>query len=306
METYAVFGKPILHSRSPQLFNSVFKELNIDAVYTRIRPKSGKDIVNIIRTHDIKGANITTPYKSEVIEFLDCINPEVNEIGGVNTIANNNGKLTGYNTDHIGVSNSLLEAGIDLRGKKILVIGAGPAAAAAAFGLKRSHAEVYIANRTKHKAEEICKKQNISLIDLSDISKRIESFDVVVSALLPDVNPLEHISIPKHLTLLDANYRPSKISSQFASHGCNVISGKHWLIHQAIASYKIFKNATPPIETMAKAVEINLKRESIKAKWLHNTPNEMAASDYDILISAENENEFKKILDEEINSTFGS
>lgn len=305
METYAVFGNPILHSRSPQLFNGVFKELNIEAMYTRIRPTCGREITRIILNHNINGANITTPYKSEVIEFLDCISPEVNEIGGVNTIANINGKLAGYNTDHIGAVNSLLEAGVDLKGKKALVIGAGPAAVAAAYGLKNSMAEVWIANRTKHKAEQVSKSLNISRIDLNDISNKIEGFDVVVSALLPNVNPLENIALPKHITLLDANYRSSELSSHFESRGCKVISGKRWLIHQAIASFKIFRNTVPPIEIMAKAVEINLKKESLKAKWLHDKTSVSDIGNYDILISAENENEFKRILDEEISKAFG-
>ncbi|HDP74530.1 MAG TPA: hypothetical protein ENN49_01415 [Bacteroidales bacterium] len=306
MEIYAVFGNPILHSKSPQLFNSVFREMGVDAKYTRIRPKSGKDLIDIILHLNIKGANITTPFKTEVVEFLDKVDADAKVIGGVNTITNINGKLTGYNTDHIGVVNSLHEGNIVLKDKQVLVLGAGPAAAAASFGLISSMANVFISNRTKQKALELSRQLNIGYIDFSDVVHHLNDFDVVVSALLPNVNPFENISVPQHLVLLDANYRQSQLSKHFEGQGCKVISGKRWLIHQAIASFKIYRDDAPLIETMNQAVEIDLERESLKAEWMQRTTKEIAIGEYDILISASNETEFKQILNNEISKTFGS
>ena len=94
------FWKPILHSRSPQLFNAVFVHENINALYTRIQATNGKEVVDIIKKHKISGANITTPFKETVLEYVDSISDEARQIGGINVIINSNGALSGHNTDH--------------------------------------------------------------------------------------------------------------------------------------------------------------------------------------------------------------
>ncbi len=306
METYAVFGNPILHSKSPQLFNSVFREMGIDAKYTRIRPRSAHDLADIILNYNIKGANITTPFKEDVIKYLNHISDEVAEIRGVNTITNQNGKLTGYNTDWNGVVNALVNAGVALIGRKVLVLGAGPAATAAVYGLKKAGAVVHIANRTTQKAIEIGKRLNVNYIDFDEVAHKLSYFEVVVSALLPNANPFLGVNIPKNLVLLDANYRPSSLSEQFMSFGCRVISGKQWLIHQAVEAFKIFTGKAPDVENMSVAVENELTLNYLKAQWIQRVDDKKLFTDYDLLISASNDNEFKQFLDEEISKTFGS
>ncbi|MEW5845286.1 MAG: hypothetical protein AB1777_03360 [Bacteroidota bacterium] len=305
METYAVFGNPILHSKSPQLFNSVFGSMDINARYTRIRPINGTDLVNIILNHNIIGANVTTPFKEEVLGYLHSITDDAKEIQGVNTIINRNGKLLGYNTDHIGAVNSLIGAGITLGKSKVLVLGAGAAAAAATYGLRKAGAEVFIANRTAHKAVEIGNRLNVNYIDFADVTKNVCEFDIVVSALLPNANPFEDLPVPKKIILLDANYRPSSLSNHFKNYGCRVISGKQWLIHQAIASFKIFRGDIPKIDIMTAAVENELERNALKTEWLQRVGESNPLGNYDILISASNENEYKQYLNEEIGKAFG-
>lgn len=306
METYAVFGNPILHSKSPQLFNSVFGVMNIDARYTRIRPRSGIDLINIILNHDIKGANVTTPFKEDILHYLHGISDDVKEIQGVNTIINYNGKLVGHNTDHIGVVNSLINAGISLQGSKVLVLGAGPAASAAAYGLRNAGANVFIANRTAQKAIEIGTRLSINSIDFADIAKVLYEFDIVVSALLPNANPFENLILPKELILFDANYRTSALSNQFKVFGCRIITGKQWLVNQAVESFKIFLGVEPDLECMTNAVEIDLDKNTLKAEWLQRVSGNGSLGDYDFLVSANTENEYNRFLDEEISKAFGS
>jgi len=306
MEIYAVFGNPILHSKSPQLFNSVFREMGIDAKYTRVRPRSAQDLVNIIINYNIKGANVTTPFKEDIIKYLNHVSDEVTEIRGVNTITNRNGKLYGYNTDHSGAVDALIGEGITLSSRKVLVLGAGPAASAAAFGLKKAGARVHIANRTAQKAIEIAKRLNVNFIDFDDVAHKLSGFEVVVSALLPNANPFSGVNIPRNLVLLDANYRPSSLSEQFISYGCRVISGKQWLIHQAVEAFKIFTGKTPDVETMRVATENDIAFNHLKAQWLQKIDDKKLFTEYDLLVSASNDNEFKQFLDEEIGKTFGS
>ncbi len=306
MSTFAVFGKPILHSKSPQLFNAAFQEMNANSFYIRIRPKNGKDLVDIIKAFTIAGANITTPFKEEVLGYLDELSSDASCIKGVNCVTYNGNTLIGYNTDHYGVTQSLAEAGIDAKGKKALVIGAGPAAAAAAYGLRNAGANVYIMNRTKEKAIEISKRLNIGNIDLSEISKAISQFEIAVSALLPDANPLNSISIPEHLVLLDANYRTSALGQHIIKFGCSIIGGERWLIHQAVASFLTFTNSFPDIYVMNAALKQELNRNAIRALQIDNGVQEKNIDQYDILISASNNKEFMQILNEEISKAFGS
>lgn len=304
MEIYAVFGNPILHSKSPQLFNHSFQALNIEAFYTRIRPLSGADLTSIILKLNISGANITTPFKEDVVEYLNDIDADALAINGVNTILNRSGKLIGFNTDHIGVTRSILEAGIKIKGSDVLVLGAGPAAAAAAYGLRNQGANVYLANRTTEKALKTSKKLNVEHIQLNELNKHINHFDAIVSALLPDANPLEGLKIPEGITLLDANYRLSVLSDYVRGFGCKVISGKRWLIHQAMASFKIFTGMETNVQLMDDAFEKKIDRNSLKAEWLQRLGSEITEH-HDILISATSENEYKQMLNEEISKTFG-
>ena len=80
---FAVFGNPILHSKSPQLFNSVFSEFGMNAFYTRIRPQSASDIIDIIRTMPLAGANITAPFKEDMVKFVDVVSLDAEEIGAL-------------------------------------------------------------------------------------------------------------------------------------------------------------------------------------------------------------------------------
>lgn len=304
MENYAVFGNPILHSKSPQLFNSVFRGMGINAKYTRVRPRSAHDLTEIILNYNIKGANVTTPFKEEVIKYLNHVSDEVNKIHGVNTITNQNGKLTGYNTDHRGAANALIGEGITLSGSNVLVLGAGPAATAAVYGLKKAGASVHIANRTTQKAIEASKRLNVNYIDFDEIAHKLSRFEVLVSALLPNANPFSGVKIPRNLVLLDANYRPSVLSEQFKSYGCRIISGKQWLIHQAVESFKIFTGKIPDIEIMNLAVEKKLTFNHLKTQWIQRIDDKKLFADYDLIISAKNDNEFKQFLDEEISKAF--
>ena len=185
---FAVFGNPVLHSKSPMLYNSLFSKIHIDAYYTRIRVDKCEEVVRAIRSLEIIGANITTPFKECLLPLLDSLSPEAEQIGAVNTIQNDNGFLKGFNTDYLGVSKSIEEAGISIFGKRCLVLGAGGASRAAVFGLMSSGGEVFITNRTHSKAEDISNQMGCNVIPLDEIKEIIPTIDIVVSTLLPDVS----------------------------------------------------------------------------------------------------------------------
>jgi len=304
---YAVFGNPILHSKSPQLFNSAFTGQGIDAAFTRIRALSGHDVIALIRNFNLSGASITTPFKEEVMPFLDYISEEADRIGGVNTIVNHNGKLSGYNTDHHGVTRSLIESGLTLHGLKCLVLGAGPAGRAAVYGLVTGGAEVTVSNRTPDKAQLIADHFGCRALGMEKIKHEMGGFDVVVSALFPDANPLSDVNLPPSITILDANYRKSGVGAHAEACGCKVITGQRWLVNQAVESFKLFFGFEPDISLMERGFDINLRKNSINAILCTIDAKVINLANADIVISlpVEQGGSFNTILNEEVSKAFG-
>ncbi|HPW66902.1 MAG TPA: NAD(P)-binding domain-containing protein [Salinivirgaceae bacterium] len=299
---FAVFGNPILHSRSPQLFNEVFEHDNINAYYTRIQATNGKEVADIIKEHKISGANITTPFKEAVLEYVDSISDEAKQIGGINVVINFNGTLLGHNTDHLGATKPL-EKIVDLKTANCLVLGAGAAARAAVFGLIQKGANVTVANRTFEKAKQIAKTFNCKAISLDKLEQYINKTDIIVSSLLPQANPLEGIILPKNLIILDANYRHSGVATYALEQDCRLISGKEWLLYQAIETYKLFFGKEPDKSIMEAKFSSNLNPENINALELNPNVKHVYFQDVDIVIytSSSDEAEFNKRLNEEKN-----
>lgn len=299
MKKYAVFGNPVLHSRSPQLFNAAFAQLGIDAHYTRVRPENAAQIVQIIRSFPLQGANITTPFKSDIIPYLQYVSPEAFAIGGVNTVVNGNGELRGYNTDYLGVTQSLIEAGCELSKCRCLVLGAGPAARAAIYGLTHAGASVVVANRTQLKAQHIAHDFGCEVIDVDSAKFHLSTFQVVVSALLPEVNLLNGAKLLPSQVLLDANYRQSAFSRYATAWGCSVISGQRWLLHQAVAAFGCLFGSCATLTAMEQAfnIEFDINELSIEPLSSENIKADLLIPD---------SINFKNIVDEEVGKAFGN
>ena len=308
METskiYAVFGNPILHSKSPQLFNSVFNEMSMNSYYTCIRPQSAADIIDIIRTIPLAGANITAPYKEQMVSLVDVVSMDAEAIGAINTIVNSDGRLIGYNTDHYGVTQSLKEAGIDIPNSSCLVLGGGGAARSAVYGLMRQGAKVFICNRTISKAKAIADDFGCTLMNWQEFDSSF-NFDVVVSTIVPEAIPHFMDSV-KFKYLLDASYKPSAVYQIAHEKGAKIVSGERWLLHQAIEAFTIFQGYPPPLKTMGGALDKELNKNEILIKEFPCTQSEN--NDYkgtNLVISTKNleQHTIKEITDEEISKAF--
>ena len=159
MKLFAVFGNPVLHSRSPQLWNAAFQALGLDAHYLRINPLEAEQAAKILRALPLAGCNVTTPFKHDLLAALDEADESVTRLEAVNTIKNDGGRLIGWNTDHFGAVASLREGGVDPRGKKIVMLGAGGAARAAIYGVMNAGArDVVILNSTYENAVKTAEK----------------------------------------------------------------------------------------------------------------------------------------------------
>jgi shikimate dehydrogenase len=145
----ALIGDPVEHTMSPAIHNAAFREIELDYVYVAFRVKAEElsRAIEGMRALNMRGMNITIPHKVSVLKLLDKLDPMAEKIEAVNTIVNDDGILTGYNTDATGFLQALLDKGIEPRGKNIAILGAGGASRAVSFILADRGANLAILNR---------------------------------------------------------------------------------------------------------------------------------------------------------------
>ena len=155
MKKYFVIGNPIDHSLSPKLQNQWLKENNIDATYDKIKLEVGeiKNFIQEIKEQKIAGCNVTVPFKKTVIPFLDRLSPGAEQTQSVNTITYDNGDLVGHNTDIAGFDSAIKKLDFSLKGKKVMILGAGGVVPSIIFALQKMNVqEITISNRPKEKS----------------------------------------------------------------------------------------------------------------------------------------------------------
>lgn len=153
--SFAVIGDPVEHSLSPRIFAHFFSELGIDAHYTalRVRPEELPSILQKLRSGVLAGLSVTLPLKEAILGLLDDLHPTARRIGAVNCVARVDDRLVGYNTDARGFRMALERAGFPLAGTRVVLLGAGGAARAAAFAAALAGAKsLAIANRDPARA----------------------------------------------------------------------------------------------------------------------------------------------------------
>ena len=130
-----LIGTPVAHSKSPAMYNHCFQKFGLDWAYLAfdVPAERAGEAVAAIRTLHMRGANVTMPCKNAVIPFLDELTPAARAIQAVNTIVNEDGVLVGHNTDGCGYTQDLRRNGIEVAGKKIVLLGGGGAASAIAI-----------------------------------------------------------------------------------------------------------------------------------------------------------------------------
>jgi len=167
---FAVIGDPLRQSVSDFMHGWIYEQLGLDGEYKKIKVVEGdlERWVNLPSAKKLDGFNVTIPHKQEIIPFLDEVNDRTAPIGAVNCVRRHDGKLTGYNTDWYGFVKSLEAAGVDLGGKKVVVLGSGGAARAITFGLARiGVGKTTVIARDPMRALELIK-------DMSDSSEGME------------------------------------------------------------------------------------------------------------------------------------
>lgn len=234
---YAVTGKPILFSRSPQIFHSLFSRKRINARYLRLASSSVSEVMRTAKEMKLRGLNVTSPFKEDVCSLIHEKGLHAQKIGAVNTITFQSGKSKGYNTDHYGVFHSLEASGIETRGKKCVVLGAGGAGRAAVYALQKSGArEVILVNRTFSRAQEASRFLGCTEAPFSQLPRILSQSDLLVSCVPRLSDCVERRTIPSHLDILDASYSNPSTENRRG----RTLGGLDWLLYQALPAFGLF------------------------------------------------------------------
>jgi shikimate dehydrogenase len=263
---YGIFGYPIGHSLSPLMHNTAFTHYGLSAVYLpfAVPPAHLEMAVKSIVALHMGGVNVTIPHKQAVMAWMDELSPEARLIGAINTIHLRDGRLHGYNTDGIGFLRALEEAGSDVAGCTVMLLGAGGAARAIAVQLCLSGIRhLYLANRTLARAEELAAylRQNLPDADISVVSMGESSLaahlpdtDIVVNATSIGMHPHDPMVLPpselgpRHL-VCDIVYRPlhTPLLRAAQRQGARTVDGLGMLLYQGAKAFEIWTEHTFPI-----------------------------------------------------------
>ncbi len=257
-KVYGVAGDPVSQSKSPVMMNTAFRRENVHGVYLALHAKHLDDLLVCIRDIPLHGVSVTMPYKREIVEHLDNSDPLTAQSRSCNTVVRGqDGRLFGFNTDVAGMQIPL-EKHISLQGAKILLLGAGGLASAAAFGLKAKGADIYLLNRTPQHAQSLAKKAQGKTVKRSDLPKL--TFDVILNATPVGMgnktqSPLEENELNAKI-VFDAVYNPleTKLLKMARGKGLTTIPGIEMFVGQGARQFEIWTGKPAPLEDMYNAV----------------------------------------------------
>jgi len=258
-DIYGVVGFPVKHSLSPVFQNEAFKYAGINAVYVafEVKPEDFEEAVRGLKALNVKGVNITLPYKEAVLKYADITSEDVKVISSANTLKFTQEGIEAYNTDWLGFLRSIKEH-TDLKNKNVLVLGAGGVSRAILFALKKEEANIYLWNRTKSKAEKIASLFGAVVIDMPE--DVIGDADIIVNTTsvgLDEKDPplFNYEKIEEKHVVFDVIYKETPLLKTAKLKGARAIGGLDMLVYQGAESFRIWTGREPPIKVMKKSVQ---------------------------------------------------
>lgn len=256
-----VIGEFAENSKSRFMHNANFKKKKLNCIYVplKVSPDELKEFMKNFRNFGFIGAAVTVPHKETIVKYIDGLDETAKAIGATNTLVSKSGKLTGYNTDYFGAVEALKEK-TGLNNKKVLLIGAGGAARAIIYGLKKEKANSTVINRTKEKAKELAREFNVGFSDIKNIDIETEKNDIIINTTSVGMNPRPDECIlkylPKNKIVMDIVYSPieTKLIKLARKNKCITITGERMLIHQAIGQFEKWTGIKPKFKDMEKAL----------------------------------------------------
>ena len=275
----AVIGNPIEHSLSPAIHNAAFAELGLDFVYVAFRVEDAAAALAGVRAlENFRGLSVTIPHKIEIMNHVDEIPEADRRIGSINTVINDGGRLRGLGTDGPGALRALTVAGVALKGKKVLMLGAGGASRAIAFtlalqaepaGIEILDLDGKVLDRlVADLAEGTKTKIAAALADDDSLAAAMERADLVINCTPVGMHPKTDASpVPSDLlrtgqAVFDVVYTPleTKLLREARERGLQTVSGVEMFIYQAVLQFEQFTGSDAPEEVMRRVVMEHLAK----------------------------------------------
>ena len=282
-----LLGSPVAHSISPLMHNESFKMLGLDYVYLcfDVPEDNLETVFNGLKKLNIAGFNCTMPDKTRICQLVDELSPAASMIGAVNTVVNDNGKFIGHNTDGIGYMQSVKDAGYDITGSTMTLLGAGGAASsifvqAALDGVKNINI-FSIKDRFWEKAERMVEAVNKNtdctarLMELGDdalLADSIADSQILTNAtsvgMAPNVDGCivsDNSMLPEGLIVSDVIYNPmeTKLLKMAKERGCKTFNGMYMLLYQGAEAFKIWTGREMPVEHIKNCISIKISNSKI-------------------------------------------
>lgn len=269
-----VIGNPVEHSLSPAIHNAAFQKLGLNYVYLAFRVENLASAIGGVRALGaVRGLSVTIPHKVAIIPYLDEVETTAIHIGSVNTVVVENGRLLGYNTDASGALRALMEEGVTLKGRRIVMVGSGGAARAIAFALagktgidrltllgiedvERSRLAQDLRTRTTVVIED-------APLDDAALGEAIKDSHVLIHCTPVGMSPnIDRTCIPatflhSSLTVMDIVYNPldTRLLCEARAAGCRTIRGLEMFLHQAVAQFELWTQQPAPADVMRAVLE---------------------------------------------------
>ena len=272
---YGLIGDPVDHTMSPTIQNAAFRSAGLNAVYVpfRVEGPGLRLAVQGLRALGVRGFNITAPHKISILRFIDEVETKAAQIGSINTVTNDQGLLTGFDTDGPGALNALREAGVSPNGKAVLLFGAGGAGRAIAYALAEHDCAITLVNRTISRAKRLAKSLHRSFGISShyhplagrDLHDFVNRADVIVNASSMGMGGANNIPIGRRCLradhcVFDIVYKPvqTKLLRNAAHAGAKTINGLDMLVNQGACSFELWTGRKAPILEMRHAIDQKL------------------------------------------------
>ncbi len=267
-----IIGDPVEHSMSPAMHNAAFKKLGLDYAYVPfwVKPEALTEAVAGLRALNIVGFNVTIPHKVSILPLLDSVDPLAERIGAVNTVVNVDGELRGCNTDAEGFFFFFLEYGVNVSGKKVVVLGAGGASRAISYTLAKMGARLVILNREAglSRAEAIASiiqtdlDTAVQVLPVDLIEECLTGAELLVNATSAGMYPYAKESpLPVILSLkvpvvFDIVYNPveTRLLREAKKAGSKIITGIDMLAWQGAQAFEKWTALKAPVEVMRREV----------------------------------------------------
>jgi shikimate dehydrogenase len=266
------------------MHNTAFAALGLDCKYEAydVKFESLRSAIQDLRERGIAGLNVTLPHKERIIGLLDDVTAEAKAIGAVNTVADRDERLIGYNTDAEGVSRSLESLRTHIAGRTVLLFGAGGAARAVTYVLLADYspAELIIANRSQQRAENLAARcealgtdTRIEVAGLADrdIRRAVEASSLIINStslgMAPEVDrsPLTaDVAFRCDQVVMDLIYTPMETAflRRAASAGARTISGLEMFLYQGARAFELWTGQPMPIEKVRPVIENELRKQT--------------------------------------------